>query len=192
MNYLAVAARVVARCKAYDYRVPESEATVQAWATAFEMHRLTEQDLFQAVDRWYASNPSTPYVANIMQLARAARRERMESDALAQARYEALCESKGQSDGIPALSTEKRTELARFVESFGAVAVAECDLCDDTGYLPSQRTCDHVDRRDTHARGMAKVRDVLGPPPSEDEKRRALVARQRAAAPPAALDTENL
>lgn len=184
MSYPALAARVMARCKAYDHRVSVSEAAVQAWATSFQAHRLTEQDLFHAVDQWYAAEAATPYVANLVSLARKARRERMESDAVAQARYEALCEAKGESDGIPALSGDRAKELERFVEVFGSSAIAACFLCDKDGYLPSGRTCDHVDRRETTKRGIAKVREVIGTPPTPEERLRALIARQRAAAPP--------
>jgi len=36
-----------------------------------------------------------------------------------------------------------------------------CDLCDDAGYRPNRIVCDHVDRTEIAARGVALCRDVL-------------------------------
>lgn len=38
--------------------------------------------------------------------------------------------------------------------------IAHCGLCNDDGYR-NTRVCDHVDRTETHKRGMAKVRAAL-------------------------------
>lgn len=38
--------------------------------------------------------------------------------------------------------------------------IAHCALCDDEGYRKN-RVCDHVDRTEVVARGMAKVRAAL-------------------------------
>jgi hypothetical protein len=40
------------------------------------------------------------------------------------------------------------------------LAIEACELCDEYGYDGS-RVCDHVDRRETHRVGMAKVREAL-------------------------------
>lgn len=46
-------------------------------------------------------------------------------------------------------------------------AIAACTLCDEDGYTPAGRICDHRDRTATHARGIAAVRAALakGPTP---------------------------
>lgn len=36
-----------------------------------------------------------------------------------------------------------------------------CYICDDDGYRPNGRVCDHVDRTEIAARGIAKVRAAL-------------------------------
>lgn len=41
-----------------------------------------------------------------------------------------------------------------------AHAIVDCGLCDDDGYRGGH-VCDHVDRSETHVRGMARVRQVL-------------------------------
>jgi hypothetical protein len=46
-------------------------------------------------------------------------------------------------------------------EHLAAVAIADCELCDDDGYR-GPRVCDHVDHTAAYERGMAKVRAVLG------------------------------
>jgi hypothetical protein len=43
-----------------------------------------------------------------------------------------------------------------------AAAVVDCFLCDDDGYRGTV-VCDHVDRSEVLARGLAKVRSVLAP-----------------------------
>lgn len=42
-----------------------------------------------------------------------------------------------------------------------ARAIVECQLCDDDGYRNRSHVCDHVDRTETAARGIAKAREVL-------------------------------
>jgi len=45
-------------------------------------------------------------------------------------------------------------------EHFDAFAVAECELCDDTGYR-GHLVCDHIDYRAAAKRGMDMVRQAL-------------------------------
>lgn len=56
-----------------------------------------------------------------------------------------------------------RAEAAARAETAAvrARAIAACGLCDDDGYTATHSVCDHVDRTDTNARGMAKVRAAL-------------------------------
>ena len=43
-----------------------------------------------------------------------------------------------------------------------AMAIAECELCDDEGYTADRRVCNHNPDQDaTNAAGMAKVRAAL-------------------------------
>lgn len=48
-------------------------------------------------------------------------------------------------------------------------AIQNCELCDDEGYRGSA-VCDHIDRTDTAARGIAQIRAQMGwnstPPPN--------------------------
>jgi hypothetical protein len=48
-------------------------------------------------------------------------------------------------------------------------AIEACGLCDADGYLPTRVVCDHVDRVDTNARGMAACRAALTKPDPETE-----------------------
>jgi predicted ArsR family transcriptional regulator len=41
-----------------------------------------------------------------------------------------------------------------------AAARANCELCDNEGYRGTQ-VCDHIDRTETHAHGIAACRAVL-------------------------------
>lgn len=43
-----------------------------------------------------------------------------------------------------------------------ALRIANCDLCDDTGYNAARRVCDHIDHRPAYDRGMAAVRREMG------------------------------
>ena len=56
-----------------------------------------------------------------------------------------------------------RAEAAQRVSASAAraLAIAACDLCDDDGYTPTLSVCDHVDRTETNARGIAAVRAAL-------------------------------
>lgn len=42
-----------------------------------------------------------------------------------------------------------------------ALAIVNCELCDDDGYRGTQ-VCDHVDHREAAKRGMAMVRKTMG------------------------------
>lgn len=42
-----------------------------------------------------------------------------------------------------------------------ATAIANCTLCDPSGYRPNGRVCDHVDRSATAAAGSARVREAM-------------------------------
>lgn len=42
-----------------------------------------------------------------------------------------------------------------------ALAIVNCDLCDDDGYRGGQ-VCDHIDHREAAKRGMAMVRKAMG------------------------------
>lgn len=42
-----------------------------------------------------------------------------------------------------------------------AQAVADCQLCDDDGYTPALRVCDHIDHRPAAKRGSALCRKAL-------------------------------
>ncbi len=52
---------------------------------------------------------------------------------------------------------ERRAEA----EEERQIAIKLCHLCDEKGYRALGVVCDHVDRRETHARGMALVREEL-------------------------------
>lgn len=56
--------------------------------------------------------------------------------------------------------TEQEYEERRALEVFREAQRNACDLCDWDGYR-GHLVCDHVDRTEIHARGMAKVRAAL-------------------------------
>lgn len=63
---------------------------------------------------------------------------------------------------------DRKLEQASLAAEEARVAIALCHLCDENGYAKDQSgvatgafVCDHVDRRETHARGMALVREEL-------------------------------
>lgn len=58
---------------------------------------------------------------------------------------------------------ERDRELERRAEAEEErqIAIKLCPLCDENGYIGLGSVCDHVDRRETHARGMALVREEL-------------------------------
>lgn len=43
-----------------------------------------------------------------------------------------------------------------------ALAIAGCELCDEDGYTPNRRVCDHQNHADTNKHGMTKVRASMG------------------------------
>lgn len=47
-----------------------------------------------------------------------------------------------------------------------------CTLCDDDGYINGATVCDHIDRTQTVANGMAAIRAALGTPHQLDDERR--------------------
>lgn len=40
-------------------------------------------------------------------------------------------------------------------------AIDNCNLCDDEGYNPAMQICDHIDRTETHKRGIELCRQAL-------------------------------
>ena len=56
------------------------------------------------------------------------------------------------------------SDAAHQAAELRAAAIRACGLCDPDGYLPTRVVCDHVDRVDTNARGMAACRAALAKP----------------------------
>lgn len=61
------------------------------------------------------------------------------------------------------LQRERDRELVRRAEAEEErlIAIKLCPLCNEHGYRGVGLVCDHVDRRETHAKGMALVREEL-------------------------------
>lgn len=55
--------------------------------------------------------------------------------------------------------TRQQEQRARFI--IAEAERAACDLCDAAGYRPNNIVCDHIDRTEIAARGIALCRDVL-------------------------------
>jgi hypothetical protein len=43
-----------------------------------------------------------------------------------------------------------------------ALEIRRCTLCDDDGYTPNRRVCDHENHTDTNRRGIQLVRETMG------------------------------
>lgn len=69
------------------------------------------------------------------------------------------------------LTTEREQQASQAAESIlRAHAIAECQLCDDSG-IRNRFPCDHVDHRPAYRRGIAAVREAMGwTPPDEDRR----------------------
>lgn len=70
-----------------------ARATADTWAKLFNVHHLELPDLVAAVEKRATSEREAPEPAEIIQIARAIRRQR-DADAGPTPEYEALCESK--------------------------------------------------------------------------------------------------
>lgn len=66
-------------------------------------------------------------------------------------------------DQSQAARAHRQDTAARAETHRNALRIANCTLCDDDGYRGAI-VCDHVDRSDIIARGMAKVRAALTKP----------------------------
>ena len=64
------------------------------------------------------------------------------------------------NDQAAAARQHQRTVTSQAEQRRNASRIANCPLCDDEGYRGST-ICDHVDRADITARGLAKCREVL-------------------------------
>lgn len=126
-------------------------AMATLWAELFSAHNLPLGDLLAGVKLRAQHHPDAPEPAEIIEFARKVRRDREP----VRTKYVA-----SQNDWDTGTSAKE--------------AIAACGLCDAQGYTGSARVCDHVDRRETHARGMALVRAELA---------KAAEARRAAATP---------
>jgi len=54
-----------------------------------------------------------------------------------------------------------REDARRLAAINASIAVRNCDLCDEDGYLGSA-VCDHTDHRDAARRGMNLIRATMG------------------------------
>lgn len=70
-------------------------------------------------------------------------------------------------DSLQARRAEQEAARARVAEQQASVetkldSIDNCAMCDKYGYRPNSLVCDHIDRTETAARGIAKVRESLG------------------------------
>ena len=134
-----VAGLVLAKCAAYDPRFPRpSEAARQAWAEHIELKNAQEQDMLDAVTRWYDEpRERVPLPADISMIARDLRRDRMSRETVEQReRREAAWDAKAEGRVVdldaPALGSrsEKITMEeweARHGQKFPVLALPSLD-----------------------------------------------------------------
>lgn len=94
------------------------------------------------------------------QTAAATEAARKQRERLAETRTAHAPLTREQSD---AARTHRNTITDRVENHRNALRIINCGLCDDDGYRGST-LCDHVDRSDIYARGMAKVAAALAKP----------------------------
>ncbi len=83
MNYRQTATQALAKCAAYDPWFPQpNRATVEAWAEQIAHWKLDAADVLKGVAKMYADNGSgfRPLPKDLVDAARAIRRERTESE----------------------------------------------------------------------------------------------------------------
>lgn len=86
-DYHQTAARALAKCAAYDPWFPQpNRATVEAWAEQIAEYQLDEPDVLEGVKIAYRDNGSgfRPLPRDIVQVARAWRRDRTERESTAE------------------------------------------------------------------------------------------------------------
>lgn len=87
MNAHEIAANALAKCAAYDPWFPQpNRATVEAWAEQIAHWKLDAADVLKGVAKMYADNGSgfRPLPKDLIDAARAIRRERTESESPAE------------------------------------------------------------------------------------------------------------
>lgn len=98
------------------------------------------------------------------------RRRAREAEAVVE-RAKQQRERLAETRGVHAPLTREQSEAARMhrqnvtsqAESRrNELWIANCRLCDADGYTPNRIVCDHIDHRPVAARGMAKLRAVMG------------------------------
>lgn len=119
-EYAVIAAGVYQACNHYDpYLPPLSEDLARAWGKAFERHDLAAELLLAAVDKVYAENGSgfRPLPKDLIDAARAIRKDHDDRNGPS-TEYEALCESKAETDTQAALrAAERRAACARYADN---------------------------------------------------------------------------
>lgn len=86
-DYHQTAARALAKCAAYDPWFPQpNRATVEAWAEQIAEYKLSDADVLEGVKIAYRDNGSgfRPLPRDIVQAARAIRRDRAEQEPTAE------------------------------------------------------------------------------------------------------------
>jgi hypothetical protein len=113
MSYQQIAALALAKCAAYDPWFPKpSHATVEAWSEAISEYRLNAEDVLEGVKLAYRDNGSgfKPLPKDIVQAARAVRRERSER--------ESDQERKVREEAIDAKAEGRREAIQQFASRF--------------------------------------------------------------------------